>query len=167
MSDSLAKPDAPRLEFAFACTLRFTRIQTIADHPSGGVRSAVYVDEGTFEGPRLRGRAVPNSGGDYAVLRPDDTAMFDARYMLQEDDGTLIYLQSRGYLWGRRPGVMDRLRKYAVEGGEPVPDAEFYFRTLTTFETSTGKHDWLARHSFIGVGERRVGGNHIRYYAAV
>ena len=76
---------------------------------------------GEFFGPKLKGKAVPNSGGDYALFRPDDTAVFDARYMLQEDDGTLIMLYNKGFLWGRKPDVMDRLRKWAFEGGAPVP----------------------------------------------
>jgi hypothetical protein len=157
--------DNPHLEFAFELTLKFTRVQTIPDVPTGGVRSAVYVDEGVFSGPRLRGRAVPNSGGDYAFFRPDDTAVFDARYMLEEDDGTLILIQNRGFLWGRHPDTMAKLRAWAFQGGDPVPHAEYYLRAQPTFETSKGKHDWLTRHVFIGVGERRPDGNHVRYYA--
>ena len=68
--------------------------------PSGANRGAVYVDSGEFSGPHLSGKAVPNSGGDYSLFRPDDMAAFDARYMLQEDDGTLILVQNRGYLVG-------------------------------------------------------------------
>lgn len=164
-SELFSTLDKPRLEFALAVTLRFTRVQSIPDLPGGGARSAVYVDGGTFEGPRLKGIAVPNSGGDYAHFRPDGTAVFDARYMLQEDDGTLILLNNRGFLWGRQPDTMARLRKWAFEGGEPVAHADYYLRGQPTFETPKGKHDWLTRHVFIGVGERRPDGNHIRYYA--
>lgn len=163
--DLFSTLDHPRLEFAMAVTLKFTRVQMIPDTPSGGARSAVYVDEGVFEGPRLRGRAVPNSGGDYAYFRPDDTAVFDARYMLEEEDGTLILLHNRGFLWGRHPDTMAKLRRWAFEGGDPVPHAEYYLRAQPTFETPRGKHDWLTRHVFIGVGERRPDGNHVRYYA--
>jgi hypothetical protein len=157
--------EEPVLEFAFAVTLKFTRVQALHDLPSGGWRSAVYVDSGEFAGPRIKGRAVPNSGGDYAYFRPDDTAVFDARYMLEEEDGTLIYMQNRGYLWGRRPDTMQRLRKFAFEGGKPVPHSHYYLRASPTFETPKGKHDWLARHVFVGVGERRADGNHVRYFA--
>ncbi|HXU22184.1 MAG TPA: DUF3237 family protein, partial [Verrucomicrobiae bacterium] len=79
----------PKLEFAFEVRLRFTRVQNIANMPTGAGRGAVYVDSGEFSGPRLRGKAVPNSGGDYSLFRPDGVLAFDARYMLQEDDGTL------------------------------------------------------------------------------
>jgi hypothetical protein len=60
--------DTPRFEFALEIRLRFTRVQTITQLPSGGARSAVYVDSGEFSGPRLKGTAVPNSGGDYAYF---------------------------------------------------------------------------------------------------
>ena len=165
MTGPFSTLDAPHLEFAFECTLRFTRVQTIPDTPDGGMRSAVYVDDGHFEGPRLKGTAVPNSGGDYAYFRPDDTAVFDARYMLEEEDGTLILMRNRGYLWGRQDDTMARLRQWAFEGGEPVAHGDYYLRAQPSFETGKGKHDWLTKHVFIGVGERRADGNFVRYFA--
>ena len=155
----------PRLEFAFQVRLKFTRVQNIPNMPMGAGRGAVYVDEGVFEGPRLRGRAVPNSGGDYALFRPDGVLAIDARYMLEEDDGTLIMLYNRGYLWGRKPDTMEKLRGWIFSGGPPVPHEEYYLRSSPTFEVQTGKHDWLMRHVFIGIGERKADGNLIRYYA--
>ena len=112
---------------------------TVPDVHNGGFRSAVLVDEGTFEGPRLRGRAIPNSGGDYAHFRADDTAVFDARYLLEIDDGTMIYMQNRGFLWGRTPDAMTRLRAWAFEGGPPVPHEDYYLRAQPTFETPQGQ----------------------------
>lgn len=157
--------ETPHLEFAFECRLQFTRVYSIPDVHNGGFRSAVLVDQGTFEGPRLRGKAVPNSGGDYAHFRDDDTAVFDARYLLEVDDGTIIYMQNKGYLWGREPDTMAKLRKWAFEGGEPVPHAEYYLRAQPTFEAPKGKYEWLTRHVWIGVGERKPDGNYVRYYA--
>ena len=90
--------DNPRLEFAMEVRLTFPEVYTLANVPSGGMRSAVLVSGGTFEGPLLKGRAVPGSGGDYAYFRPDDVAVFDARYLLEEDDGTLILLDNRGWI---------------------------------------------------------------------
>jgi hypothetical protein len=154
-----------KLEFVFQIRLQFTRVQNIPDMPSGAARGAVYVDSGVVEGPRLNGRAVPNSGGDYALFRPDGVLAFDARYMLEADDGALIMLYNRGYLWGRRPDTMQKLRAMIFDGGPPVPHAEYYLRAFPTFEVSTGRHDWLMRHVFVGVGERKDDGNLIRYYA--
>ncbi len=93
--------DTPRFKFAPQIRLRFIRLQTLTHLPSGGARSAVYGDCRESSGPRLQGTAVPSSGGDYACFRPDDTAVLDARYMLQEQDGTLILLPNKGFLWVR------------------------------------------------------------------
>ena len=163
----LSTMDQPRFEFAMEVRLRFTRVQQITKLPTGGIRSAVYVDSGEFFGPKLKGKAVPNSGGDYALFRPDDVAVFDARYMLQEDDGTLIMLYNKGFLWGRKPDTMARLRDWAFNNGTPVPHEEYYLRGNPTFECPVGKHDWLTKHVFIGVGERKAHGNLLRYYALV
>jgi hypothetical protein len=167
MSELVSTMSEPRLEFACEVRLKFTRVQTLPTMPSGAGRGAVYVDMGTFEGPRLRGQAVPNSGGDYALFRPDDVLALDARYMLQEDDGSLIMLYNRGYLWGRRPDTMQHLRDWAFGDGQPVGHEEYYLRGNPTFEVPTGKHDWLTKHVFVGVGERRADGNRLRYYALV
>jgi len=155
----------PQMEFAFEVRLRFTRVQNINSMPTGAGRGAVYVDSGEFSGPNIRGKAVPNSGGDYALFRPDGVLSFDARYMLQEDDGTLILMQNRGFLWGRAPDAMTRLRAWAFEGGPPVPHEDYYLRAQPTFETPKGRHDWLTRHVFVGIGERRPDGNFVRYFA--
>lgn len=157
----------PNLEFAFELRLRFTRVQNIAAMPSGAGRGAVYVDSGEFHGPRLRGKAVPSSGGDYALFRPDGVLAFDARYMLQEDDGTLILLNNKGYLWGRKPDTMQRLREMAFAGGPTVEPAEYYLRAAPTFEVESGRHDWLMRHVFVGIGERKADGNLVRYYTVL
>lgn len=158
---------APRLELAFELRLRFTRVQNIQSMPSGAGRGAVYVDSGEFEGPRLRGKAVPASGGDYALFRPDGVLAFDARYMLQEDDGTLILLHNKGYLWGRKTDTMQRLREMAFAAGPTVEPSEYYLRASPTFEVETGRHDWLMRHVFVGLGERKSDGNLVRYYAVL
>ena len=163
--DARSTLQEPKLEFAFEVRLRFTRVQNINDMPTGAGRGAVYVDSGEFTGPRLRGKAVPNSGGDYSLFRPDGVLAFDARYMLQEDDGTLILLSNKGYLWGRKPDTMQRLREMAFAGGSAVDPSEYYLRAFPTFEVQTGKHDWLMRYVFVGIGERKADGNLIRYYA--
>jgi hypothetical protein len=154
----------PRLEFAFEVRLRFTRVQNIASMPTGAGRGAVYVDSGEFSGPYIRGKAVPNSGGDYALFRPDGVLQFDARYMLQEEDGTLILMQNRGYLWGRNPDTMQKLRDMAFAAGPTVDPSEYYLRAAPSFEVEKGRHDWLMRHVFVGLGERKADGNLVRYY---
>jgi hypothetical protein len=157
--------ESPKLEFVFEIDLNFTRVQNINNMPTGAGRGAVYLDSGKVTGPRLNGIAVPNSGGDYALFRPDDVLSFDARYMLQENDGTLILLHNKGYLWGRHPDTMAKIRAWIFENGPVVPESDYYLRAFPTFEVEKGKHDWLMRHVIVGVGKRKEAGNIVRYYA--
>ena len=41
----------------------------------GGNRVIFQVKGGTFEGPHLRGRVVPDSGADWVRIRPDGTGV--------------------------------------------------------------------------------------------
>jgi len=157
--------EMPDLEHVFSIRLRFERVQRVGAMPTGATRGAVYVDEGVISGPKLNGRAVPNSGGDYAMFRPDGVVSFDAVYMLEADDGALILMRNRGYLWGRKPGVMDRIHKWVMGEGPSVDFEDYYLRSFPTFECPEGPHEWLMRHVIIGIGERMGDGNLIRYYA--
>ncbi len=155
----------PKLEYVFQVSLQFTRVQNIENMPSGAGRGAVYIDSGSVEGPKLNGKVVSGSGGDWALFRPDGVLATDARYMLETNDGTLILLHNRGYLWGRTPDVMPRIRDWIFRDGPPVPHAEYYLRACPTFEVQAGRYDWLMRHVFVGIGERMQHGNVIRYFA--
>lgn len=157
--------DHPKLEYVFEIDLDFTRVQNINNMPTGAGRGAVYLDSGKVSGPYLNGRAVPDSGGDWALFRPDDVLAFDARYMLEEDDGTLILLRNNGYLWGRYPDTIAKIQAWIFDNGPVVPEEEYYLRAFPTFEVEKGRHDWLMRHVIIGIGRRKEHGNILRYYA--
>ncbi len=165
MNQEVAEKDAlfPRLEFAFETRLKLAPRLIMENPPVGGARMSVPVSEGHFEGPRLRGKVL-NHGGEFPHVRTDGVFCFDARYFMQEDDGTLIYIQNRGFRHGP-PEVMQTLLK--LEPGMEVDPASYYFRCSPTFETPPGKHDWLTRHVFVGVGARLQVGNVIRYYVVL
>ncbi len=154
---------SPRFEFAFETRLTLAPRLRMENPPLGGARLSVPVSGGHFEGPRLRGKVL-NHGGEFAHVRTDGVFCFDARYFMQEADGTLIYIQNRGFRHGP-PDVMDALYKLAP--GMEVDPSSYYFRCAPTFETPPGPHDWLTRHVFVGVGARLETGNVIRYYAMV
>jgi hypothetical protein len=151
----------PSFEFAFAVTLRLKKPRLdLGRLPVGGRRLGVQIESGHFEGPRLRGTVVPG-GGEWPHVRDDDVFCFDARYHLRTDDGTIILLHNRGYRHAT-PEVMERL--WALRPGDTVDPSEYYFRATPTFEVAPGPHDWLARHVFVGLGERTETGNCIRYF---
>jgi hypothetical protein len=163
--DDVSSFENPKFEFVFEIDLNFTRTHNINNMPTGAGRGAVYLDSGTVKGPRLNGTAIPGSGGDWALFRPDDVLSFDARYMLEADDGTLILLRNNGYLWGRHADTMVKIRAWIFENGPEVPETDYYLRASPTFEVERGKHDWLMRHVIIGIGKRKAQGNVLRYYA--
>lgn len=160
-----SSPTEPRLEFLFEIHIDFGRMHNIANMPSGAGRGATYIANGTITGPHLSGRVVPDSGGDWAMFRPDTVLQLDARYMLEADDGTLILMRNTGYLVGREPDVLKRIQDWMFRGGPEVPFEDYYLRTTPTFEVATGPYDWLTRHVVVGIGSRQLSGNTIRYFA--
>ncbi|HTN60792.1 MAG TPA: DUF3237 domain-containing protein [Devosia sp.] len=160
-----SQPDHPAMEFVFEIRLEFGGHQSVPDMPSGAGRGFVAIESGIITGPRLNGRVLNESGGDWALFRPDDVLATDARYMLEADDGTRILMYNRGYLWGRAPDTLKRIQDWMFRDGPEVPFDDFYLRAAPSFETSAGPHEWLMRHIFIGIGQRHRTGNTIRYYA--
>lgn len=163
MTDALSAPlpmNPPHLslEFAFRIRLKLGIRQKIGEIPSGGVRGFVSAAGGVIEGPRLNGIVVPNSGGDWALYRKDDTVTFQAHYMLEADDGTQIYMRNNGYRHAQ-PDVAHR-----QETLQPVDFSEYYMRLSPTFDTPIGKHDWLTRHVIVGCGERHPEFSIFHYY---
>ncbi|MEP6907821.1 MAG: DUF3237 domain-containing protein [Pseudoxanthomonas sp.] len=148
----------PRFEFVFSIRITLQPALYMGQSPAGGERAAVYIAEGDFEGPDIRGTVVPGSGGDWAVVRPDGVLDFDARYLLMTDDGVPIYLQNRGYRWAS-PEAMAKMKRR-----EPVDPSEYYMRVSPKFEVQTGRYDWLMRYVFFGVAEKVPQGNVINYF---
>jgi hypothetical protein len=116
-----------------------------------GRRRIVPLTGGTFTGPELNGKLLPDSSADCQLLLPDGTALGDIRYTLQTNDGALLYVQSRGVRHGS-PEVLARLAR-----GEDVDASEYTFRTSTQIETAAPALDWLNKGVFIGVGGREPG----------
>ncbi len=145
-------PTPPGLEYALSVHLDMVpgSLQRIEAVPGGGARWSINVGGGCFSGPRMRGRVLPG-GIENPHLRPDLALMINARWLLQEDDGTVIYVQNRGIRRGHTPAKM----RAWMTRSEPVTADDFYFRVVPTFETSAGAHAWLTEHIFVGVlGER-------------
>lgn len=104
----------------------------------GGHRRIINIKGGTFEGERLKGKVLPG-GADWQIILPDGTACLDARYTLETEDGSLIYVNNRGFRHGP-PDVFEKLMK-----GEPVERGSYYFKSAPTFETSAPDLYWMNR----------------------
>ena len=102
-----------------------------------GTRRIVPVTGGTFEGPKLKGTALPG-GADWILVRPDGVSELNVRVTLRTDDDQLIYITYRGLL-------------FTPKGGEQ------YWRTTPIFETGSAKYDWLTKIIAVGVGKNVPG----------
>jgi len=126
-----------RLELDYHTPLRF---DTMA-----GQRGFYQVARGVARGARFNG-VVADDGGDWATLRPDGVVEFDSRMMLRAEDGTLVYLRSRGVL---------RIAQEQRAGFDPagaIPQGAAYFGTTPYFDAPLGPHDWLTKAVFVGKG---------------
>lgn len=138
------------LEHVFDIEIFFGADRTLfGPLPGGGSQGYTPPIGGTISGPKLTGSVVPQSGADYALLRPDGVLELNAHYLLKAEDGTLIYIMNKGYL---------------VPSGGPQPA---YFRITPYFRVPEGPHDWLMRTCIVGGGERRSDPDRslFRYYA--
>jgi hypothetical protein len=154
-------PVKPTLEFVFRIRMELGIRQKFGPLPQGSVRGFVSAAGGTIEGPRLNGQVIPNSGGDWALYRDDHTVGFDARYMLQADDGTMIYMLNRGFRHAPRETAA------RMEALDPVDPSMYYMRVAPSFETPVGKHDWLTRTVIVGSAARQADHSIFDYYAVL
>jgi len=116
-----------------------------------GTRVTAPIASGHFEGPRLRGKALPG-GGDWTLLRGDGVLELDLRVTLETDDGALIHMAS----FGLRHGPPEVLA--AIARGETVDSTTYYFRTTLRFETAHPKYAFLNRLLAVSTGDRRPDG---------
>ena len=149
----------PILDYAFTIGIELTGARWIKPTSIGMTRAAVYAGSGTIEGPMLRGKVVPMSGGDFPLVRADGVIDFDARYLLEAEDGAVIYLQNRGYRWAKTPVAAEKMHR-----NEAVGRDEYYMRVSPKFDAPDGPHAWLNKHVFVGVAEKIPGANRIHYF---
>jgi hypothetical protein len=126
--------------------------------PGGGSLGFTPAIGGTISGPRLSGKVVPHSGADFPTVRGDGVIELNAHYLLQADDGTLIYIMNKGYLIPGGQSARQNAQGMAQPG---------YFRLTPYFRVPEGPHDWLMRTCIVGGAERRKDPDRslFRYYA--
>lgn len=141
-------PNPPGLEYTMSVHLHMVpdSLVQLPEIPGGGGRWSINVAGGSFSGPELRGRVLPG-GIENPHFRPNKSLMINARWLLEEEDGTVIYVQNRGIRRGHEPGAMDAW----LDKSRPTTADDFYFRVVPTFEVGPGKHEWLAENIFVGM----------------
>lgn len=163
MYDDVAESQrsAPKLEFVFQMRVELAERIHYGPVLSGVRRGFVAARGGIIEGPRLNGRVIPNTGGDYPTIYADGSGVFSARYLLEIDDGTIVELNSRGYRNGD-PETLNRLI-----AGEDLDPSEYYMYLTPHFDVPEGPHAWLGKSVFLVTGHRRPDHSLFRYWMAV
>jgi hypothetical protein len=155
MSISLSKdlPDVLRRVRAqplFRLQERVPPLYVVGQTPNAFRRIGV-ITGGSFEGERLSGEVV-SGGNDWQDVRKDNCTKLDVRLLLKTTDGALIVMTYQVLRHGPQ-AVMQ-----ALDRGERVDPASYYFRLTGQFETGTAKYDWLNRIIAIGIGDRHPDG---------
>jgi hypothetical protein len=139
-------PPKPQLELMFRASVAVAAPRSLGRTPAGE-RRIVDIVGGEVTGPRLAGRILPG-GADWQIVRDDGTAVLEARYTVEAQDGALVYVQNFGY----RHGPTDLLMR--VARGEDVDPALYYFRATPVFETAAPELAWLNRTIVVCSGVR-------------
>ncbi len=152
-----------KLEHVFDVRIDFHERHVFGPVSGGAKQGYTSVKTGIVDGPRLKGKVLDYSGADWALIRPDGVVELNAHYLLQADDGTLIYIRNLGYVYGAAP-------QPPLPDGTPAPPRKSsYFRCTPYFRAPEGPHDWLNRTVIVGGGERKTNPDHsvFRYYAVL
>jgi hypothetical protein len=138
------EPPKPRLEYMARFTVDLEApVWELGKTADLGARRIIPITGGHFAGPLLNGEIL-NNGADWQAVTADGLAIIDTRYLLKADDGSLIYLQTKGFRYGPAEVLAE------VARGNPVDPNKYSFRLTMTFETASQKYGWLNRA--IGVG---------------
>ncbi len=129
------------------------QIQAIGDAPFGQ-RVTYIAGEGTFEGPRLKGRILPG-GGDWLLKGRDGLSFLDVRKTFETDDEALIHVSYTGLYRFSDPLTAKLNVGGASEFGETL------FQTQLRFETGDQRYDWL--NETLAVGEGRETSDRVEY----
>ena len=148
------------------CTIEFEvkdGVFGIGKSPFGEQRMG-YISGGRFEGPRLSGIVLPGGGNWSRAGRIGDDLIgtFDARAVLQTEEGAKIYLTYSG----RSRIPVDVAREFADPEAAPLVDpSRYYLRIAPVFETAAEDYLWLNGLLAVGRGERIDGGARQTLYA--
>ena len=88
--DCLCRKPLPGMALQAAKRLKFDPT------PNGVVRGYTRASGGHITGPRLQGKVIPYSGGDWPYFRADGAVQFEAIYLLETADGAGIVVKNRG-----------------------------------------------------------------------
>jgi len=127
-------------------------------HTVSGLRRMIPITGGVVRGPRINGRVLPG-GADFQLILGEGTqAHLDARYVIELDDGTRVFVQNTAL----RVASLENSQR--IMRGEPVSPDAVYFRCQPRLEAASPAWAWLAESQFIGTGRRAPDGVFLSFY---
>ncbi|MEY3612380.1 MAG: hypothetical protein RJB14_2102 [Pseudomonadota bacterium] len=150
----------PQLEHV--CDLAVTIASPIeVGHTPAGLRRVIPITGGVVSGPRLNGKVLA-CGADFQLILGGGTqAHLDARYVIELDDGTRVFVQNTAL----RVASLENSQR--IMRGEPVNPQEIYFRCQPKLEAAGEKWAWLSESQFVGSGRRAPDGVFLSFYRVV
>jgi hypothetical protein len=148
---------APALEHLCDLAVTIAPPVEIGQTPAG-LRRLIPITGGIVRGPRLNGQVLSGGADFQLILTEGSTAHLDARYVIEADDGSRIFVQNTAL---RFASIENSKR---LTQGLPVDPADVYFRCQPKFEATTGAWHWLNESQFIGVGKRAPNGVYLSFY---
>ena len=121
-------------------------------------RGVADFNGGVVQGPRLNGRVLAGGADFQLILGGGTQAHLDARYAIELDDGTRVFVQNTAL----RVASLENSQR--IMRGEPVNPADIYFRCQPKLEATSEKWAWLSESQFIGTGRRAPDGVFLSFY---
>lgn len=145
-------------EFLFEMYAQLNAPIDVGPGPEGH-RLIILSPGGTVKGPKISGKVIEMSGGDWARIRPDGVLVLDVRVCIETDDGAVIYVTYDGRLVANNPEHLMQILN--PETSDSVDPESYYFHTAPLFETGDERYAWL--NGIVAVGTGRVGNGGVTY----
>lgn len=123
-----------------------------------GMRRLIPITGGIVRGPRLNGTILSGGADFQLILSEGSTAHLDARYIIEAQDGSRIFVQNTALRFASAENSK------RIMQGLPVDPKDVYFRCQPKFEATIGPWLWLNESQFVGVGRRAPNGVYLSFY---
>ncbi|MBT2654574.1 DUF3237 domain-containing protein [Bacillus sp. ISL-18] len=130
------------LEEVFSINIVVDKPIVVGEDHIVGRRQLIPILSGEVHGNGFKGTVLPG-GVDSQIIRPDGKCELSARYAIQLEDGTAIYIENNGIRTVPKEYVED------VKAGKFVDASVYYFRTTPTFETYSDNYKWMMNCIFV------------------
>jgi hypothetical protein len=118
----------------------------------------IPITGGTVTGPRVNGKVLAGGADFQLILGGGTQAHLDARYVIELDDGTRIFVQNTAL----RVASLENSQR--IMNGQTVSPDAVYFRCQPKLEATAPQWAWLSESQFIGTGRRAPDGVFLSFY---